>query len=200
MAKDETASKRSAEAAHAYARYTINLQRAFGDLLPKLKRAYGQPARDAADERSQHAVAQLAVAQFLNQVGPDGLAHFADQFAKLAQALNDLDNGIRAPIFDLALVKRSDRTEIWLARALVAIAVEILRQCGHSRSRESAAEWVAQKYPHLEKLITERGADLERSHDLKTTIISWCGDFSSPKIRNKCWRLRQAEGMGVELQ
>ena len=49
MAKDETASKRSAEKiAHANARYTLNLLRAFGDLLPKLKRAYGEPAGDAA--------------------------------------------------------------------------------------------------------------------------------------------------------
>jgi hypothetical protein len=35
--------------ARANARFTINLQRAFGDLLPKLKHAYGQPAGDAAD-------------------------------------------------------------------------------------------------------------------------------------------------------
>ena len=49
MGKDETASKRSAEKiAHANARYTLNLLRAFGDLLPKLKRAYGEPAGDAA--------------------------------------------------------------------------------------------------------------------------------------------------------
>src|SRR6516165_6131730 len=49
MAKDETASKRSAEEiARARARFTINLQRAFNDLLPKLKRAYGQPTDDAA--------------------------------------------------------------------------------------------------------------------------------------------------------
>jgi hypothetical protein len=31
MAKDETASKRSAKVARAYARYTINLQRALND-------------------------------------------------------------------------------------------------------------------------------------------------------------------------
>jgi hypothetical protein len=42
MAKKDTASKRQAEAARAYAPYTINMQRAFGDLLPQLKRAYGQ--------------------------------------------------------------------------------------------------------------------------------------------------------------
>jgi hypothetical protein len=87
MAKKDTASKRQTEAARAYARYTINLQRAFGDLLPKLNRAYGQPARDAAGMRSQHAVALLAIAGFLNRVGPTGdLADFANQFASSAAA------------------------------------------------------------------------------------------------------------------
>jgi hypothetical protein len=46
MAKDET--KRSAEA-RACARYKINPQCAFNDLPPKLTRAYGQPAGDAAE-------------------------------------------------------------------------------------------------------------------------------------------------------
>jgi hypothetical protein len=55
--------------ARANARYTLNLQRAFGNLLPKLKRAYGQPARDAADTLSQHVLALQAIARFLNRVG-----------------------------------------------------------------------------------------------------------------------------------
>src|SRR5262245_13297281 len=134
MAKDETASKRSAEVARAYARYTINLQRAFNNLLPKLKRAYGQPARDAADTRSQHVDALLAIANFLVRIGPTGdLAHFADQFAKLAQALKDLEAGIHAPFLTSAFTIRSDQTVVWLARAHVALTEETMRQRGSSR-------------------------------------------------------------------
>src|SRR4029453_8249928 len=111
MAKDESAPKRSAEVARAYARYTINLQRAFGDLLPELKRAYGQPAYDAADTRSRHVLALLAVPDVLNRVGPTGdLADFANQFAKLAQALQDVAAGISAPLLTPALANRSDQT------------------------------------------------------------------------------------------
>ena len=44
MAKDETASKRAAKVARDAYAFTNNLQRAFDDLLPKLKDAYGQPA------------------------------------------------------------------------------------------------------------------------------------------------------------
>jgi hypothetical protein len=95
MAKDETASRRLAEE-KARDLYTRNLQCAFGDLLTKLNRAYGQPAGDAADTRSQHVLALLAIAGFLNRMGPDYLAHFADQFAKLAQTLHDREHLVRA--------------------------------------------------------------------------------------------------------
>ena len=182
MAKDDdTASKRLADET-ARDRATINLQRAFDDLVPKLNRAYGQPARDEADERSQHVVALLAIAAFLGQVGPDYLAHFADQFAKLAQRLQDLNEGRRVPMLYPAIASRADQTVVWLARAYVALAVETLRWCGHSRP--SAAEWAAKRHPELEQLITERGPSLERSKSLETAIVSWCEDLSSDKVKN----------------
>src|SRR5262249_48932107 len=44
------------------------------------------------------AVALRAIAGFLNRVGPDGdPTHFANQLAKLAQTLQDLNEGVRAP-------------------------------------------------------------------------------------------------------
>jgi hypothetical protein len=193
MAKKDPASKRQLAVARAYARYTLNLQRAFGDLVPKLKRAYGQPARHDAEARTQHVAALLAIAHFLKHVGPepDGdLAHFADQFAKLAQALQDRNEGRRVPILNPpAIASRSDETLILLARAHVALAVETMRWVidpmrGAGYTRESAAEWAANRYPGLERLITESGPALERSKSLKTAIISWCERFSSRKVKN----------------
>ena len=119
MANDDTASKRRAE--EIIARYTINLRRAFSDLVPALKHAYGQ---DAADTLSPHVLALKAIALFLDQT---------------------------------------------------------MKRCGHSR--EEAAKRAAKAHPELEQLITERG--VHRSDDVETAIISWCGDFSSPKIRNE---------------
>ena len=204
MANNDAASKRLAEEIARRARADANLQRAFGDLVSDLNHAYGQPARDAADtetvvlsaaeeaqvrakraaeQLSQHVLAQLAIARFLDRMGPDYLGHFADQFANLAKALNDWDNGIHAPIFDLALAKkRSDRTVVWLARACVALAVEIKGRCGHSRER--AAKWAAKAHPGLEQLITESGSRRSET-TLEKAIISWCEDFSSHRIRNK---------------
>jgi hypothetical protein len=79
-----------------------------------------------------------------------------------------------------ALAKRSDQTPVWLARAHVALAVETMQWCGHSR--KSAAKWAAKAHPGLEQLITESSD--RRSRDLEKAIISWCEDFSSGKIRN----------------
>jgi hypothetical protein len=186
MVNDDTASKQRAEKiARANKRYTRNLQRAFNDLLLKLNRAYGQqPAGDAAITRSQDAAALWAIADFLDQMGPVGdLAHFVDQFVKLAQKLDDLGEGIRAPSLEPASVtsRRRDPTIVWVARAYVAVAVETMQRCDHSR--KSAAKWAAKEHPGLKQLITERAN--HRSHDLKTAIISWCEDFNSHKIRNK---------------
>src|SRR5262245_28513915 len=177
MANDDTASKRRAE--EIIARYTINLRRALSDLVPALKHAYGQPALDAADTLSPHVLALTAIARFLDQLGPDYLAHEADQVAKLAQMLRDVNEGVRAPPLYPARAKRSDQTLAWLARAHVALAVETMRRCGHSR--ESATKWVAKRHPELEQLITESA--VHRSSYLETAIISWCEDFSSLKIR-----------------
>jgi hypothetical protein len=170
------------EKRRARARATVNLWRAFYDLHGRLERAYGQPARDEAGLRSQHVVALLAIAHFLNDVGPDYLAHFANQFAMLAQTLKDLDNGIRAPILNPPKARRSDQTMVWLARAHVALAVETMRWCGHNR--KSAAKWAAQRHPELEQLITERGFNLDRGKSLETAIMSWCRAFSRNKVTN----------------
>jgi hypothetical protein len=168
--------------ANAFARADANVLRAVNDLLPKLMHAYGRPARDEADMRSQHVVALLAIAHFLSDVGPDYLAHFANQFAMLAQTLKDLDNGIRAPILNPPKARRSDQTMVWLARAHVALAVETMRWCGHNR--KSAAKWAAQRHPELEQLITERGFNLDRGKSLETAIMSWCRAFSRNKVTN----------------
>jgi hypothetical protein len=181
MAKNNTADIRLA--ARSYARYTINLQRAFCGLLSKLKRTYETPAADAAEMRIQHIVALQAVVRFLDQVGPDGdLANFANQSVGLAQRLQDVQDGIPALIFTPTLKNRSDQTMMWLARARVALAVETMRLCGDSR--KDAAKSVAKDYPDLRQLITERGSDINRGKSLEKAIISWCGDFSSHKVKN----------------
>ena|SRR5262249_43921035 len=97
--------------ANAFARADANVLRAFNDLLPKLKRAYGRPACDEADARSQDVTALLAVAGLLDQVGPTGdLAHFADRFVMLAQTLQDVNEGVvyrcSIPPLQSAAIKR----------------------------------------------------------------------------------------------
>jgi hypothetical protein len=192
MEKKDTASQAEAR---AYARFTINLQRAFIELCGKLNHAYGQQTGDVAEMRTQHVVALQAIARFLKQVGPEGdLANFANQFAELAQRLQDVHNGIPSLIFTPTSPNRSDQTMVWLARARVALAVETMRLCGNTR--EKAAKSVAKDYPDLKQLITERGAVLERGKSLKTAIISWCEAFSSRKVKSQIASQVYSNGLG----
>jgi hypothetical protein len=191
MAKKDPASKRQLAVARAYARYTLNLQRAFGDLVPKLKRAYGQPVCDAAMVRDQDVVALTAIADFLDRMGGGAakgdLAHFAHQFARLAQTRQDA-----------TIASRSDSSLVWIPRAYVSVADWLLcrreeRRCGRRYSRKAAAKWIAERHPGLRCLITEKTAwDAKRSQSLVTAIISWSRDFDrnfrradSPKIKNE---------------
>jgi hypothetical protein len=166
MAKKDPASKQSAGALV----FTINLERAFGDLLMQLQHIHGQPARDAGKKDVD---ALLAVARFLDRMGPIHLAPYADHFAMLAQELEDA----RIP------AGRSDLTMVWLARAHVALAVETLLQHRDYPSRKDAAEEVANRRPELKPLITERGA--HRGSDLEKTIVFWCENLRSGKVKNR---------------
>ena len=66
MAKKDAASKRLAEVARANA--TLNLQRAFGDLVAKLTRAYEHAFKETkADPTNFYVVALTAVANFLEK-------------------------------------------------------------------------------------------------------------------------------------
>jgi hypothetical protein len=174
MAKDDSGDD------SGYARHTIDLQHAFLDLCRKLKRGYEQTPRNEAEMLSQHVLALLEVARFLNRMGPDYLAHVADQFAKLAQTLQDVHDGVRAPILNPAIANRGDPTQVWLARAHVAVAVETLQWCGHSR--QSAAQWAAKQYPGLKRVIVESSG--HRSGSIEKVIISWCRDFKRGKVKN----------------
>jgi hypothetical protein len=159
------------------ARFLDNLGRAFHDLVPKLKRAYGQPARDEAERHFQDALALQAVTNFLDRMGPVYLADVADQLSRRATTLND--EGIR--LLAASFATRSDPTLVWVLRANVVLAVDTMHWVidsmrGTCHTRESAAEWAAKLRPQLRRLITESGK--HRSRDLKTAIVSWCKDFS----------------------
>jgi hypothetical protein len=168
--------------------------RAFDDLVVKLKRAYGQLPADAVEARKQHIDALFAIASFAERMEPDGLpARVADQLASLAQALYDVNRGIRATIFtpSLKATNRGDTTMVWLGRALVARAIETLRHDGYSRER--GAEWVtARYYRELEWLITELVSSPE---ELQRRALSWSEDFNSDKIKNAAAARNYSDGV-----
>jgi hypothetical protein len=81
-----------------------------------------------AIERARYVMALTAVAKFLDTFGD--AKFIADRFAELASALQDLNAGIRRPLF--GTFKKSGNPDaasnVWRGRANVAIAVEARRQ------------------------------------------------------------------------
>jgi hypothetical protein len=113
MAKDDdTASKRPADET-ARDRATINLQRAFGDLVAKLTRAYEHAFEEAkADPTNFYVVALTAVANFLEK--SDVKNEIAHKFIELASFIHEGSLPFLRP------PKASGRTCWWRRRQKIA--------------------------------------------------------------------------------
>jgi hypothetical protein len=104
-------------------------------------------------ERDRYVDALMSVSRFLeeNHVRPS----IAGEFQMLASALSDLDDGIVQSFLrpNAALNRANDPTELWKARALVAIALDLM--AGKSRNIRDATRFVAseaQNWSHLFKV------------------------------------------------
>jgi hypothetical protein len=126
-------------------------------------------------KRTRTARALVAVADFMNTLSPDG--PYGNLFANLATALEQLDHGILDPMLDHGSKgHKQEPSAIWRAKAVFAVAVEILR-----RGKVGAADANAAVIRYARK---ELKFDLD---DLKTgkgdsasgMLISWRKKFRS---------------------
>jgi hypothetical protein len=186
MANDDTASKRSAEEiARARARFTINLQRAFNDLLVKLERAYealesdpsvistetqerGEPLPyDGRLMRDFYVVTLKEFVIFLDRSGVnEDIAH---KFAELGSAIHELRWGAVADFLRPAVVggRGPDGEAVWTCRKYVVIGLECILRSQKMKNKEKAAEHIADKYPIFDRLKRNPRASLPKS------ILSW---------------------------
>jgi len=167
MAKDETASKRSAEVAHVYAHYTINaryttnLERAFNDLLLKLKLAYEALESDP-NMRDFYVVALTAVANFLEK--SDVKNAIPHKFIELASFIHEGSLPFLTP--PKASGRTYDSQAFWVPRAYAVVGLEcILRS--EKMDMEDGAKYIAKKYPVFNRLKRDPSRSLAKS------IISW---------------------------
>jgi hypothetical protein len=154
----------------------------YGQLAERLNRAF-TAAPIVGDERHRYVNALLAIAKFF-----DGLGLFdpyAEKFATLAAALNDLDNGIVREMLRPTHVENRipDPTEVWVGRAYVAIAIEALIKAEAlikvgNRLAEAKLFIQAREYSPLSALAAKK------ANSLWTAGLEWRHRFRQNRIKN----------------
>jgi hypothetical protein len=159
---DDTASKRPADET-ARDRATINLQRAFGDLVAKLTRAYEHAFEEAkADPTNFYVVALTAVANFLEK--SDVKNELAHKFIELASFIHEGSLPFLRP--PKASGRTYDSQAFWVNRAYAVVGLECILRSG-KMNLEDGAKYIAKKYPVFNRLKRNP------SHSLAKSIISW---------------------------
>lgn len=139
-----------------------------------------QPAaRPLAAEQTRHIRASMAVASLLKSVGQD---ESAAKFHRIAQALQDLVDGIPHPLFRIERPtgkagRRPDNSAIWGARSQVCVGLEFLIASG--LEQHDAIKVATGK--HRQKL-----AKLQRpGTDLKSSLATWLKSFAADEVANE---------------
>ena len=145
-------------------------------LAERLSRAF-TAAPVLGEERHRYVNALLAIANFF-----DGLGLFdtyAEKFATLAAALNDLDNGIVRPVLKpKSFANRiPDPIEVWVGRAYVAIAIDALIKAGN-KPDEAKLFIQAREFSPLSALATKK------ANSLSTAAWEWRSRFHQNRIKN----------------
>ena len=154
----------------------MSLEEKFARLAEKLNAAFNADPITGV-ERHRYIYALLAVANFLEGIQPTEI--YADKFATLAAALNDLDQGIVRPDLKARHVENRipDSTEVWLGRALVAVSLEALVMAGHTR--KSAAKYIEEADRSLSALATKK------AKRLGSAAWGWHSEFRRDRIKNQ---------------
>jgi hypothetical protein len=154
----------------------------YRQLAERLNRAF-TAAPIVGDERHRYVNALLAIAKFLDGMGL--FDTYAEKFATLAAALNDLDSGIVREMLRPTHVENriSDPTEVWLGRAYVAIAIDALIKAEGlikvgNRLAEAKLFIQAREYAPLSALATKK------AKNLWTAGLGWRDRFRQNRIKN----------------
>ena len=107
--------------------------------LESALRAVSARSRAPHEQVEQHIEQLRLVAQYLED--SEAAPSICNDFHVLADALDDLRLGVTAPFLkpNTAQNRPADPTEVWLARAMVAIAIDVLIEGGMSARAASSA-------------------------------------------------------------
>lgn len=155
------------------------LTSAVAELIHELMRAFDQtagPDPEPSYTRARYIMALQSIAVFLQQVPT--FQNFGHEFAKLASALDDLNQGTVHPILKPSNVanRPPDSTEVWMSRAKVAFAVELLLR---SKMTEAKVKHLVDK--HFPTII----GFAKRSGGAGQAAIAWRNMLVGRRAKNR---------------
>jgi hypothetical protein len=133
--------------------------------------------RTPFNERERYSAALVAAAQFFIRLGE---GQIGERFFELASAIADLNSGTQHPILVPVRTdnRRPDTSQMWRARASVALALEAAIRSGLSQG--AAAARIARKFPSLTKLAGSRA----KNSPLETIVLGWRKELKAARIKN----------------
>lgn len=135
--------------------------------------------RPIATAQTRYVLANMALADLFKRIGQ---VELADRFHLLAEALNDLVEGIPHSLFSIEQPakagRRPDTSSVWRVRANLVVGMEYLLASG--LSVDDATKHVAKKHRSQLKKLQRPGADLQKS--LATRIKSFAADEVSNDV------------------
>jgi hypothetical protein len=133
-----------------------------------------------AAEQTRYVHASLAIAKLLKTVGQEELA---GKFHSLAEALQDVVEGLPHPLFSVERPKatggrRPDTAAVWRTRSSLCAGLEFL-MAGGGMDQESAINLVIKRHR------TQFGKLLRPGAELKSSIRTWMKSFATDAVQNE---------------
>jgi hypothetical protein len=129
------------------------------------------------NERERYAAALVVVAQYFSSVAGRPIA---DRFFELASAIADLNKGTVHPLLQQVRPdnRPADPSQLWRARARVALGLEALLRSGLNRS--DAAAKITSEYSSIANLAGVKAKDSK----LQTIVFGWRRELKAGRVKN----------------
>jgi hypothetical protein len=145
--------------------------------------------RPLATEQTRYVLANMAIAKLLRTIGQNDLAK---KFHYLAEALHDVVEGVKHPLFKVEAPsgkagRQRDTSAAWRIRANLCVGIEFLKAGGMDEAE--AIKQVIKKY---KKSISRL---LRPNTTLDSSLRSWIKSFASDEVLNDVALSTYKDGM-----
>jgi hypothetical protein len=120
-------------------------------------------------------------------------ARLAERLFEISSDTGDLNEGIVPPRMAATPVenRRGDPSQVWRARARVALVLDARMLSGRSRTADDAAAYIVREFPSIALLAGKK------SKNFAKTIIGWRKEFMSRRIKN--WEAAEVFAVGKDV-